>query len=81
MSFAQKPDQGHPRHDRQVDRETGRRANGCKYGDARAQRLLNQFEARPPAQQHDVFVQRQPARHQAFTDQLVERIVAPHILG
>src|SRR6185437_11595663 len=69
---SQETGQSQSRTKRQIDCKAGRGADGGEYGDSRAQGLLNELVAGPPAQQNDVRLGRKPSGNQTPSHELVE---------
>jgi hypothetical protein len=64
-----------------LDGEVGRRRDGTDDRDAGDRRLLDDLEAHPTADHQDPVVKRHAARQELGADELVERVVAAHILA
>src|SRR5690242_5097627 len=76
---AQKSDQGLPDFAGEFDRQTRWRGDRANDGDSRGQRLLHDFKRGPPADQEDVFVERQTTADETVPNDLVNGVVTAYV--
>src|SRR4051794_30771177 len=78
---SQEADQRHPELPGHVHGQAARGGDSAHYGYPRDQALLQDLEAAPPADHHDVVREGQPALQQRPSDELVGGVVPPHVLS
>src|SRR5215217_6051617 len=76
---AQKSDEGHPEFTGHIHRQAARRGDRADDGHTGREALLQDLEAAAPADHDGVIPQRQSSLEESPPEELVGRVVAPHV--